>query len=76
MSTSESFDTAARSSAQSWADREAPSAMATPRGPTAIVPGDSIAGRSLTAVVASMTFLAAQAAGAAMLVAGAASDWQ
>ena len=76
MSTRESFDTTARSSAQSSADREAPSAIATPRGPTAIVPGDSIAGRSLTAVVAIMTFLAALAAGAAMLVAGAASGWQ
>jgi cell division transport system permease protein len=40
------------------------------------VPGDSIAGRSLSAVVAIMTFLAALAAGAAMLVAGAASSWQ
>jgi cell division transport system permease protein len=40
------------------------------------VPGDSIAGRSLSAVVAIMTFLAALAAGAAMLVAGAASTWQ
>jgi cell division transport system permease protein len=72
MSTSESFDTAA----QSWADREAASAIATRRGLAPIVPGDSIAGRSLSAVVAIMTFLAALAAGAAMLVAGAASDWQ
>jgi cell division transport system permease protein len=74
MSTSE--HTAAQSSAQSWADRETASAIATRRGPTPIVPGDSIAGRSLTAVVAIMTFLAALAAGAAILVAGAASDWQ
>jgi cell division transport system permease protein len=72
MSTSESFDNAARS----WADREAVTALATRRGPAPIVPGDSIAGRSLSAVVAIMTFLAALAAGAAMLVAGAASDWQ
>jgi cell division transport system permease protein len=72
MSTSEPFDTAARS----WADREAVSAIAPRRGPTPIVPRDSIAGRSLTAVVAIMTFLAALAAGAAVLIAGAASDWQ
>jgi cell division transport system permease protein len=43
---------------------------------TAIVPGGSIAGRSLTAVVAIMTFLAALTAGAVMMVVGAASDWQ
>ena len=72
MSTSEPFDTTERS----WADRETASAFATRRGPTPIVPGDSIAGRSLSAVVAIMTFLAALAAGAAMLIAGAASDWQ
>jgi cell division transport system permease protein len=71
MSTSESFDTTERS----W-DREAASAIATRRGPTPIVPVDSIAGRSLSAVVAIMTFLAALAAGAAMLVADAASSWQ
>lgn len=70
MSTSE------HTAAQSWADHEAASAIATRRGPTPIVPGDSIAGRSLTAVVAIMTFLAALSAGAAILVAGAASDWQ
>src|SRR6516165_8621756 len=72
MSTSEPLDT----TAGSWADREPASAIATRRGPTPIVPGDSIAGRSLSAVVAIMTFLAALAAGAAMLVAGAASSWQ
>jgi len=72
MSTSEPFHTTERS----WADRETASAFATRRGPTPIVPGDSIAGRSLSAVVAIMTFLAALAAGAAMLIAGAASDWQ
>ncbi len=72
MSTSEPFGTAARS----WADREAASAIVARRGPTPIVPRDSIAGRSLTAVVAIMTFLAALATGAAMLITGAASDWQ
>jgi len=46
--------------------------------PTAapIVPKNSIAGRSLTAVVAIMTFLAALTTGAAMVVLNAASDWQ
>jgi len=41
-----------------------------------IVPKKSIAGRSLTAVVAIMTFLAALTTGAAMVVLNAASDWQ
>ena len=72
MSTSESFDSAT----ESWPDRDAASAIGTRRGPTPIVPSDSIAGRSLSAVVAIMTFLAALAAGAAMLVASAASSWQ
>ncbi len=46
--------------------------------PTAapIVPRDTIAGRSLTAVVAIMTFLASLTTGAAMLMVSAASDWQ
>ena len=39
-------------------------------------PRDSIAGRSLAAVVAIMTFLAALTAGAVTLVVSAASDWQ
>jgi cell division transport system permease protein len=43
---------------------------------TAIVPKDSIAGRSLTVVVAIMTFLASLTTGVAMLVVSAASDWQ
>src|SRR5262249_60106311 len=51
-------------------------ASGSPAALVASVPGDSIAGRSLTAVVAIMTFLAAMATGAAMLVADAASDWQ
>jgi hypothetical protein len=44
--------------------------------PTPIVPSGSIAGRSLTAVVAIMTFLAAVTAGGVMMVVGAATDWQ
>jgi cell division transport system permease protein len=43
---------------------------------TAIVPKSSIAGRSLAAVVAIMTFLAAVTAGAAMMTVTSASDWQ
>jgi cell division transport system permease protein len=41
-----------------------------------IVPGSTIAGRALVAVVAIMTFLASLTAGAVMLVRAAASDWQ
>jgi cell division transport system permease protein len=72
MSTSERFD----AMAQSWTDQEVPSDEVAQRLPTPIVPSGSIAGRSLTAVVAIMTFLAALATGAVMLVVSAASDWQ
>ena len=41
-----------------------------------LVPADTIAGRALVTVIAIMTFLAALAAGIAMLTAGAANDWQ
>src|SRR5580704_4592842 len=54
----------------------APSSMSAQRTPAPIVPSGSIAGRSLTAVVAIMTFLASLTAGAVMMVVGAASDWQ
>ena len=47
-----------------------------PRGSASIVPSSSIAGRSLVAVVAIMTFLAALTTGAAMLVVSTANDWQ
>jgi len=46
------------------------------RTPTPIVPRGSIAGRSLTAVVAIMTFLTAMTAGTVMMVVTSASDWQ
>jgi cell division transport system permease protein len=72
MSTSEPFDEVA----ESWTQEDAALTSAAPGAPGPIVPDDSIAGRSLTAVVAIMTFLAALATGAAMLVADAASDWQ
>ena len=73
MSTSERFD----AMAQTWTHPEvAASSEVEQRLPTPIVPGGSIAGRSLTAVVAIMTFLAAQATGAVMMVMSAANDWQ
>jgi cell division transport system permease protein len=73
MSTSERFD----AMAQTWTDREvAASSEAEQRLQTPIVPSGSIAGRSLAAVVAIMTFLAALATGAVTMVMSAASDWQ
>jgi len=63
--------------AEPW-DARAPAAsrVFAQRSPTPIVPRGSIAGRSLTAVVAIMTFLAAMTAGAVMMVVSSASDWQ
>jgi len=49
---------------------------ALPRLRTPIVPRNSIAGRSLVAVVAIMTFLASMTTGAVVLVRTAANDWQ
>src|SRR5215470_6526847 len=51
-------------------------ADAVPAFESPIVPSSTIAGRSLVAVVAIMTFLASLTAGAVMLVRAAASDWQ
>ena len=72
MSTSESFD----SVSESWPQDEAAPDRTAHRASTPIVPSDSIAGRSLAAVVAIMTFLATLATGTATLVVDAASDWQ
>ena len=47
-----------------------------PARPTPLAPADTIAGRSLTIVIAIMTFLAALAAGAALLVADASVEWR
>lgn len=47
-----------------------------PTLPTPLVPADSVAGRSLVIVIAIMTFLAALAAGAALLVADASVEWR
>jgi cell division transport system permease protein len=63
--------------AEPWdAGKAASSRALVPATATPIVPGGSIAGRSLTAVVAIMTFLAALTTGAVLMVVGAASDWQ
>src|SRR5580693_4049753 len=60
-----------------WDDIDPGSALdRAPRGAGSIVPSSSIAGRSLAAVVAIMTFLAALTTGAAMLVVSTANDWQ
>jgi cell division transport system permease protein len=63
--------------AEPW-DARAPgsSHVLAQRNPTPIVPSGSIAGRSLTAVVAIMTFLAALTAGAVTMVVSSATDWQ
>ena len=53
-----------------------PARVPMPQTVTPIVPSGSIAGRSLTAVVAIMTFLAALTAGAVAMAVGSASDWQ
>jgi cell division transport system permease protein len=47
-----------------------------PKVDTPLVPTASIAGRALVSVIAIMTFLAALAAGAALLVADASLDWR
>ena len=44
--------------------------------PTPLAPADTVAGRSLTIVVAIMTFLAALCAGGAVLVANASAEWR
>ena len=54
----------------------APAGVLVRRTPTPIVPRDSIAGRSLTAVIAILTFLAALTAGTVAMVVVSASDWQ
>lgn len=58
--------------AQTWSNRRSET-LIRPAAP--IVPDRSIAGRSLMAVVAIMTFLAALTAGGVQLIASAASDW-
>ncbi len=63
--------------AEPWDEFDAPpSVVRALPGTVPIVQKDSITGRSLTAVVAIMTFLASLTTGIAMLVVSAASDWQ
>jgi cell division transport system permease protein len=73
MSTTEPLETIT----EPWDDLSAPASTAlAPQAPTPIVPSGSIAGRSLTAVIAIMTFLAALTAGAVTMVVGTANDWE
>jgi cell division transport system permease protein len=63
--------------AEPWDDFDAsPIFVGTLPTATPIVPRNSLAGRSLAAVVAIMTFLASLTTGVAMVVVSAASDWQ
>jgi cell division transport system permease protein len=63
--------------AEPWDEFDAsPSLVRTVPTAAPIVPKNSIAGRSLAAVVAIMTFLTSLTIGAAMVVVNAASDWQ
>jgi cell division transport system permease protein len=73
MSTTEPIETMT----EPWDDLAAtvPPAL-TPEAPSPIVQSGSIAGRSLTAVIAILTFLAAVTAGGVTMVVGTASDWQ
>ena len=76
MSTIEPLDSRIRIQAEPWDDLEvSPLRAHWPRVATAIVPKGSIAGRSLIAVVAIMTFLAGLTAGTVMMVVSAAGDW-
>jgi cell division transport system permease protein len=72
MSTTEPLETMA----EPWDDRDRILPISAQRATTPIVPSGSISGRSLTALVAIMTFLAAMTLGAVAMVVGAASDWQ
>jgi cell division transport system permease protein len=58
------------------ADTAAELPGAPPLGHRSIVPRDTIAGRSLIAVIAIMTFLAALTLGAVVLIRATATDWQ
>jgi len=77
MSTTEPLDRAAASMREPWDELDAASTLdRSSKTATPIVPKNSIAGRSLAAVVAIMTFLASLTTGSAMLVVAAASDWR
>ncbi len=73
MSTTDPVETMA----EPWDHLDAPPLLTrAPHFGAPIIPKSSIAGRSLAAVVAIMTFLASLTTGAVMLVMSAASDWQ
>jgi cell division transport system permease protein len=81
MSTIEPFGTVAETMHEQmhepWDDRRAAAATIQLRpAQSPIVPRDSLTGRSLAAVVAIMTFLAALTTGAVIMVVNAATDWQ
>jgi cell division transport system permease protein len=77
MSTIEPIDRGVAALAEPWDDLEAtPLRGQGPRVATAIVPKSSIAGSSLIAVVAIMTFLAGLTCGAVTMIVSAASDWR
>jgi cell division transport system permease protein len=77
MSTTDPVRAAAAAMREPWDELDVGASLArAPRVSASIVPSSSIAGRSLAAVVAIMTFLAAVTTGAAMLVVSTANDWQ
>jgi cell division transport system permease protein len=77
MSTTEPLDRGRDALAEPWDDLETTTLRGHgPRVATAIVPKSSIAGSSLIAVVAIMTFLAGLTCGAVTMIVSAASDWR
>jgi cell division transport system permease protein len=76
MSTTEPIDRGLETLAEPWDDLETTPLRDGPRVATAIVPKSSIAGSSLIAVVAIMTFLAGLTCGAVTMIVSAASDWR
>ena len=77
MSTTEPLDRGIGALAEPWDDLETTTLRGRgPRVATAIVPKSSIAGSSLIAVVAIMTFLAGLTCGAVTMIVSAASDWR
>jgi cell division transport system permease protein len=77
MSTTEPLDRGSGALAEPWDDLETTTLRGHgPRVATAIVPKSSIAGSSLIAVVAIMTFLAGLTCGAVTMIVSAASDWR
>ena len=77
MSTTEPLDRGSDALAEPWDDLETTTLRGHgPRVATAIVPKSSIAGSSLIAVVAIMTFLAGLTCGAVTMIVSAASDWR